>query len=51
MKTVFFTLAFVLFTIVSFGQTQTKPTNTAQQKKIGTIPFTNFFQLKIIGLL
>ena len=32
MKTVFFTLAFVLFTIVSFGQTQTKPTNTAQQK-------------------
>ena len=34
MKTRFFTLAFVLFTIVSFGQNQLKTTNTAQQKQI-----------------
>ena len=34
MKTRFFTLAFVLFTTISFGQTQTKPTNTVQQKRI-----------------
>ena len=34
MKTVFFTLAFVLFTTFLFAQTQTKPTNTIQQKKV-----------------
>ena len=34
MKTGFFTLAFALFTTISFGQTQTKPTNTVQQKNI-----------------
>ena len=34
MKTRFFTLAFVLFTIISFGQNQLKATNTVQQKQI-----------------
>jgi hypothetical protein len=34
MKTGFFTLAFALFTTISFGQNQTKPTNTVQQKNI-----------------
>lgn len=34
MKTRFFTLAFVLFTIISFGQNQLKTTNTVQQKQI-----------------
>ena len=34
MKTNFFTLAFVLLTTVSFGQAQTKPTNSVQQKKV-----------------
>lgn len=34
MKTVFFTLTFVLFTIVSLAQTQTRSTNTVQQKQI-----------------
>lgn len=34
MKTRFFTLAFVLFTIISFGQNQLKTTNIVQQKQI-----------------
>ena len=34
MKTRFFTLAFVLFTIISFGQNQLKATNTVQHKQI-----------------
>lgn len=34
MKTSFFTLAFLLFATISFGQTQIKPTSTLQQKKI-----------------
>lgn len=34
MKTRILTLTFVLFTIVSFGQNQLKPTNTVQQKQI-----------------
>ncbi len=34
MKTVLFTLTIVLFTSVSFGQTQTNPTNTVQHKKV-----------------
>jgi hypothetical protein len=46
MKTVFFTLAFVLFTIVSFGQTQTKPTNTAQQKKVSNNSIYQLFPTK-----
>lgn len=33
MKTRFFTLSLVLFTIVSFGQNQIKETNTAQPKQ------------------
>lgn len=46
MKTVFVTLAFVLFTIVSFGQTQTKPTNTAQQKKVSDNSIYQLFPTK-----
>lgn len=34
MKTRFFTLSLVLFTIVSFGQNQIKETNITQQKQI-----------------
>ena len=34
MKARFLTLTFVLFTIISFGQNQIKPTNIAQQKQI-----------------
>jgi hypothetical protein len=34
MKTRFFTLTFLLFSIVSFGQNQLKTTNTVQQKQI-----------------
>lgn len=34
MKARFFTLGLVLVTTISFGQTQTKPTNTAQHIKI-----------------
>ena len=34
MKTRFFTLTFLLFSIVSFGQNQLKATNTVQQKQI-----------------
>ena len=34
MKTGFFTLIFVLFTIVSLAQTQTRATNTVQQKQV-----------------
>ena len=46
MKTVFFTLAFVLFTIISFGQTQTKPTNTALQKKVSDNSIYQLFPTK-----
>lgn len=46
MKTVFVTLAFVLFTIVSFGQTQMKPTNTAKQKKVSDNSIYQLFPTK-----
>jgi hypothetical protein len=34
MKTIFFTLTIVLFISVSFGQAQSNPTNTVQQKSV-----------------
>ena len=46
MKTVFFTLAFVIFTTVSFGQTQTQPTNLVQQKKVSDNSIYQLFPTK-----
>jgi hypothetical protein len=46
MKTVFFTLAFVLFTSVSFGQNQTNPNNTVQQKKVSDNSIYQLFPTK-----
>ena len=46
MKTVFFTLAFVIFTTVSFGQTQTQPTNVVQQKKVSDNSIYQLFPTK-----
>ena len=46
MKTVLFTLTIVLFTNVSFGQTQTNPTNTVQQKKVSDNSIYQLFPTK-----
>ena len=46
MKTVLFTLTIVLFTSVSFGQTQTNPTNTVQQKKVSDNSIYQLFPTK-----
>ena len=46
MKTFLFTLAIVLFTSVSFGQTQTNPTNTVQQKKVSDNSIYQLFPTK-----
>ena len=46
MKTVFFTLTFVIFTTVSFGQTQTQLTNTVQQKKVSDNSIYQLFPTK-----
>ncbi|MCZ2101296.1 MAG: hypothetical protein LC107_07145 [Chitinophagales bacterium] len=46
MKTRFFTLTFVLFTIVSFAQTQTRPTNTVQQKQVSENAIYQLFPTK-----
>ena len=46
MKTFLFTLAIVLFTSVSFGQTQTNPTNTVQQKKVSGNSIYQLFPTK-----
>lgn len=46
MKTGFFTIVFVLFTIASFGQTQTMPTNTVQQKKVSDNSIYQLFPTK-----
>ncbi len=46
MKTFLFTLAIVLFTSISFGQTQTNPTNTFQQKKVSDNSIYQLFPTK-----
>ncbi len=46
MKTVFFTLVILLFTTVSFGQTQSKPANTVQQKKVSDNSIYQLFPKK-----
>lgn len=46
MKTFLFTLAIVLFTSISFGQTQTNPTNTVQQKKVSDNSIYQLFPTK-----
>lgn len=46
MKTVFFTLVTLLFTTVSFGQTQSKPANTVQQKKVSDNSIYQLFPTK-----
>jgi len=46
MKTVLFTLTIVLFTSVSFGQTQTNPTNTVQHKKVSDNSIYQLFPTK-----
>ena len=46
MKTFLFTLAIVLFTSISFGQTQTNPTNTVQQKKVSGNSIYQLFPTK-----
>ena len=46
MKTFLFTLAIVLFTSVSFGQTQTNPTNTVQHKKVSDNSIYQLFPTK-----
>ena len=46
MKTVLFTLTIVLFTSVSFGQTQTNPTNTVHQKKVSDNSIYQLFPTK-----
>jgi hypothetical protein len=46
MKTVFFTLVILLFTTVSFGQTQSKPANTVQQKKVSDNSIYQLFPTK-----
>ena len=46
MKTVLLTLTIVLFTSVSFGQTQTNPTNTVQQKKVSDNSIYQLFPTK-----
>ncbi len=40
------TLTFVLFTTVSFGQTQTKPTNTVQQRQVSDNSIYQLFPTK-----
>jgi len=45
-KSVLFTIVFVLFTSVSFGQTQTNPTNTDQQKKVSDNSIYQLFPTK-----
>lgn len=46
MKTGFFTLIFVLFTIVSLAQTQTRATNTVQQKQVSENTIYQLFPTK-----
>jgi len=46
MKTVFFTLVILLFTTVSYGQTQSKPANTVQQKKVSDNSIYQLFPTK-----
>lgn len=46
MKTVFFTLVILLFTTVSFGQTQSKPAYTVQQKKVSDNSIYQLFPTK-----
>ena len=46
MKTIFFTLTIVLFTSVSFGQAQSNPTNTVQQKSVSDNSIYQLFPTK-----
>ncbi len=46
MKTIFFTLTIVLFTSVSFGQAQSNPTNTFQQKSVSDNSIYQLFPTK-----
>jgi hypothetical protein len=46
MKTKFFTLTFVLFSIVLFAQSQTKQTNTVQQKLVSENTIYQLFPTK-----
>ncbi len=46
MKTIFFTLTIVLFTSVSFGQAQSNPTNTVQQKSVSDNSIYQLFSTK-----
>ena len=46
MKTKFITLTFVLFAIVSFSQTHTKPTSTVQQKQASENTIYQLFATK-----
>lgn len=46
MKTFLFTLTIVLFTSISFGQIQTNPTSTVQQKKVSDNSIYQLFPTK-----